>query len=73
MARKPKLANFTFQKVDTLFNESVIMVLRNKDKKHIASIGDSHRYEMITEGFNPDDNQSILDYLAQWHYLDEIP
>jgi len=73
MARKAKIAQFTFQKVTTLFNEEVVMVLRNKDKKHIASIDASHRHEMVTEGFNPDDNQSILDYLSQWNYLSEIP
>lgn len=63
------LTNYTFQKTTDLFGEEVIMVLRNKDKKHIVSIGAEHRKAMNDNYFNPDNNEHILAYLEEYNYL----
>jgi hypothetical protein len=53
---KPK--NFTFEVSETLFGEAVLMVLRNKDKKHIISLTKEH-LELIGDT----DTQKILNYI----------
>jgi len=64
-----KLSEYTFQKTTTLFNDEVVMVLRNKDKKHIVSIGAEHRQIMSDNYYNPDDNEHILTYLKNYNYI----
>jgi len=63
------LADYTFQKTTTLFGEEVVMVLRNKDKKHIVSIGAEHRQNMSGDYYNPNDNEHILAYLEKYNYI----
>jgi hypothetical protein len=63
------LADYTFQKTTDLFGNDVIMVLRNKDKKHIVSIGKEHCKAMSNDNYNPDDNEHILTYLEKYNYL----
>lgn len=69
MHRKRKISDYTFQRTTNLFNEEVVMVLRNKDKKHIVSLTEKHRKEMIEYGLNPDDNKQVLVFLNDYNYL----
>lgn len=70
MRRKSlSLAEYTFQKTSDLFGNEVVMVLRNKDKKHIVSIGSEHRQAMTDDYYNPDDNEHVLAYLEEYNYL----
>lgn len=64
-----KISDYSFQKTSTLFEEEVIMVLRNKDKKHIVSIGAEHRQAMSNDYYNPDDKEHILAYLEKYNYI----
>jgi hypothetical protein len=64
-----KMKKYTFQTTRNLFNEEVVMVLRNSDKQHIVSIDAEHRDLMTFNGFNPNDNEEILNYLKEFKYL----
>lgn len=64
-----KVGDFTFKETTNLFNEKVLMVLRNKDKRYIASLGLEHFEEMICEGYNCEDNEHILQFLEDRKYL----
>ena len=63
------MADYTFQKTTNLFGDEVVMVLRNKDKKHIVSIGLEHRIAMRDDYYDPDNNEHILSYLEEYNYL----
>jgi hypothetical protein len=64
-----KARGYSFKKTTNLFNETVIMVLRNKDKKHLASLGDEHVKEMLNNGLNPDNGKDIINYLVKFNYV----
>lgn len=61
--KRPKLKDYTFTEGLNLFQENVLMVFSNKDKEHIVSIGEHHRQKMIANGYNPENNQDVLQYL----------
>lgn len=61
--------DYTFQMTRTLFDEDVIMVLRNKDKKHIVSIGEDHKQAMLNSDYDPENNEEILTYLKKTNYI----
>lgn len=65
------LKNYTFKKETNLFGDSVLGVYRNSDKKHIISIGDEHIPLMKFNGFNPADNQQVLNFIEKF-YSDQI-
>lgn len=67
--RSLSLVNYTFQKTSDLFGNEVIMVLRNKDKEHIISIGKEHRQAMYENHYDPDNNKDILTYLEKHNYI----
>jgi hypothetical protein len=67
--RKPSVKDFTFTNQVNLFGSPVTMVLRNKDKKHILSLGNEHFDHMATEGLNYENKDHILIYLQEHNYL----
>jgi hypothetical protein len=64
-----RVSDYTFENTVDLFDEKVVMVLRNKDKKHIVSLSKQHRIEMIYLHLNPDDKEHVLVYLEKNKYL----
>lgn len=64
-----RLNDYTFQMTTDLFGNDVVMVLRNKDKKHIVSIGEEHQKAMTENYYNPNDNEHILVYLEEYNYI----
>lgn len=67
--KKPKLSDYTFQETKTLFDEKVLMILRNHDKKHIVSLNETHRQEMIKNNYNPDNYEDVLSFLVTNNYF----
>jgi hypothetical protein len=59
--------DFTFTKEQNLFNQPVLAVYRNKDKKHIISIGKEHLPLMNMYGYNPEDHQQVLDFISRFY------
>lgn len=67
--RKPSVKDYTFTKTNNLWGSPVIMVLRNKDKKNILSLGNEHFDHMADEGLNHENYEHILIYLQEHNYL----
>lgn len=65
---KKKVDDYTFINTTNLFGEDVVMVLRNRDKKHIVSIGENHVKDMMDKGYCPYDSFSIITYLKHYGY-----
>jgi hypothetical protein len=62
---KLKVNDFTFTKDINIFGDPVLMVLRNKDKKHIISIGHEHIPMMEYQGYDPNDHQQVLNFIER--------
>lgn len=63
--KRLNLNDFTFHNEQNLFGQPVLAVYRNRDKKHIISIGKEHLPLMDMQGVNPDDHQQVLDFIAR--------
>lgn len=67
--KKLNTKELTFTNETNLFGATVTMVLRNKDKKHIISLGQEHVDQMTYEGLNHENKNHILIYLQTHNYL----
>lgn len=65
----PKLKDFKFTNEVTLFGENVLSVYRNKDKKHIVSLGKDHFDEMKRKGYDSENQNDVLDFLINEKYI----
>lgn len=61
-------SKFTFKKDRNLFDQEVLMVFSNLNKKLIVSIGEEHIKQMIDNGYDPDDEQAIVKYIKDYGY-----
>ena len=63
--KNPKIKDYTFTKGKNLFNEDVIIINRNSDKKHIISIGIEHVSDMTEKGYDQNNKLEVLKYLQR--------
>lgn len=67
--KKLSIADYSFTKTNNLWGSPVIMVLRNRDKKHILSLGNEHFDHMAEVGLNHENKEDILKYLHTHNYI----